>query len=1553
MTSDEQNQRPHRGARIFVRVLEVVVGIVLIALLTIHVPGVQRWIGKHLTDFVSVKTGGSFSVERLSFDLSGCLEMEGLEVLSPSDDSILIVDRLSLRTSIPGLLQKRIVLDDLKLNGFYGRLESDDLDLNIDFIIDAFTSNKPVDTTSSPASLTILSNSIELNDIDFAYSSDIVDVGVVLDSAFLTEGRVSINPNEIDLTRIYIGGCTTRVLLPEQTVDVSGDSQPRDIILPGLDLSSGFAMRLDSGIIAESEVHVHLGDELEVDKFDSRHLDVADIEIGLAAVVAQESRLSANKIALGGSLPNGSRVSASGKFNASPTEIVVDSLGARLNRSYLTLNGALSYPEWERLLQSLDASEGSMRIEGRIDRSDLVDLDLIDIPDELSDIERVDLGAQFRLNKSVLDLKEFVVGTAKSSLKGTGSLRSERQNWSEISWDNIVVNADLEEDIIALIQSADSTYSLPDPIKIVLNTTGRQEDFTVLGELVSPIGLIALDGSGGVADENFLFDVNVETYDFLIGEAVGSTEIDSLSLQTEIAGVVGADTIALKFEGVIDEVTLRGQQVSNANVQGHMDVDSLVVGLEVLDTLYRVDAVLSGFLGTSPSYDLTMHLDQFRYGLFVSESSDANISGDVALTYREPDSGSMDLVLSLDSIELSNDQYSYQLDSLRSSVWVSADSSDGIFVSDVGSGFVKSNFDIRLIESRTDRILDRNMLLLSQDSNSVDSQRQLNSEFEIKDASILKLLGVENEEFSGVDMSVNWEEAEGFFDMQIASGRFSGGGIELDTLSLVMKSTRQESDLELMVDGIKYDSFAIGKLDWLVEGNVEELVTRVVVANDSIVAFGANGALDYIDRGFSMLFDSLVLLDQVYENATNGTMYVAADSLSFDSLYLLSEGPSIRLNGNRDLIQAEISRFALTSLNYFIDRDTNLIERGTLTMEIDYDPGAQNISADVLVDSLIIGTSSPLSMEISGANEGTAVPFVIEIRGDSNRITGNGVYEWEEKSIESEVLISLNQLSAVEVFLSDVFERIDGSVNGTASVSGTTDKIEFDGALDLNDVLMELRMPQTTLFIENEAVVFDEKGINLTDFKVTDGTGNPLSINGELRTEDYREFQYFLDVTTDRFTLLDNKSDKTRSLQGLFVVASDIELRGDSRDATVNATVVVDPSTDFTLVMPEQEVELMTSDGIVEFVDPNAIPDSLSSPEEMSFIDSLMSDLPDLDITASVKLQEDAKFTIVLDPVSGDLIQARGNADLKMRYDRTGNAQLNGAYEIKDGYYELSFYDIVRKRFELVDGSRVDWSGIAEEGTMNITARQTIKTSSIGLVGHEVGEDQRSIYRRSLPYEVSIFIRGQLDAPEISFGLDLPNADKASFPVLASKLSRLSQPEFESELNKQVFGLLVLGGFIPQTSGSDFDEMAVATTAIANSVNGLLTAQLNRLTNKIEGVDINIGLQSYTDYQTGAGNATRTAMDFRVSKRLMEDRLTIEVGGEVDLYNDQSGVNTGDGFRGDVAVIYDLTESGNKKLKAFNNETYDIIYHEVRNTGIALIFIREFDKGERRKKDKE
>ncbi len=368
-------------------------------------------------------------------------------------------------------------------------------------------------------------------------------------------------------------------------------------------------------------------------------------------------------------------------------------------------------------------------------------------------------------------------------------------------------------------------------------------------------------------------------------------------------------------------------------------------------------------------------------------------------------------------------------------------------------------------------------------------------------------------------------------------------------------------------------------------------------------------------------------------------------------------------------------------------------------------------------------------------------------------------------------------------------------------------------------------------------------------------------------------------------------------------------------------------------------------------MDPDKATDSMSISQTQNFYDSLIATLPDFALTSEITLEDQAVFRVIVDARSGDFIEVSGAADLELSFDRTGNIQLEGSYSITKGFYQLSFYDMVKKKFNIATGSSVIWTGDPNNGELDIKAFQNISTSSIGLIGHEIGENEKAIYRKSLPYEVAIIIAGTIENPEISFALDLPEEEKVNYPALASKLDRFKQPEFESELNKQVFGLLVLGGFIPEASGSDFDQSLIAATALSNSVNSILASQFNRFASQIiKGVDIDIGLQSYSDYSTGSGQ-TRTALDFRVTKRMMDDRLSIEVGGGMDINSDQSGANTGgDNFRGDITVIYDLTESGTKQLKVFNNETYDIIYHEIRNTGISIVFIKEFDKDHKRSK---
>ncbi|MBK7652372.1 MAG: translocation/assembly module TamB domain-containing protein [Flammeovirgaceae bacterium] len=87
---------------------------------------------------------------------------------------------------------------------------------------------------------------------------------------------------------------------------------------------------------------------------------------------------------------------------------------------------------------------------------------------------------------------------------------------------------------------------------------------------------------------------------------------------------------------------------------------------------------------------------------------------------------------------------------------------------------------------------------------------------------------------------------------------------------------------------------------------------------------------------------------------------------------------------------------------------------------------------------------------------------------------------------------------------------------------------------------------------------------------------------------------------------------------------------------------------------------------------------------------------------------------------------------------------------------------------------------------------------------------------------------------------------------------------------------------------------------------------------------VDVGEYNHTAIIPPSGK-TQTAMDFRVSKSIMDDRLSFEVGGDFNLNQDQSGSNTGKNYRGDFAIIYDLTGKGDKQLKLFNNQTFDII----------------------------
>ncbi|MEE3148215.1 MAG: translocation/assembly module TamB domain-containing protein, partial [Bacteroidota bacterium] len=334
-------------------------------------------------------------------------------------------------------------------------------------------------------------------------------------------------------------------------------------------------------------------------------------------------------------------------------------------------------------------------------------------------------------------------------------------------------------------------------------------------------------------------------------------------------------------------------------------------------------------------------------------------------------------------------------------------------------------------------------------------------------------------------------------------------------------------------------------------------------------------------------------------------------------------------------------------------------------------------------------------------------------------------------------------------------------------------------------------------------------------------------------------------------------------------------------------------------------------------------------------------------IDANFGIEKGAVFNLVIDEQTGDNFQVSGNGDFEFDMYPNGRMTLSGRYDVTDGHYEMSLYNLVNRRFELAPDSRITWSGDPFDADLDIKAYYSVETSASGLMASQTSGADISTqmqYRQEVPFQVYININGELMQPIISFNLDIPEGSRGAVGgQVYSRVQQLNQQE--NELNKQVFSLLVLNRFFPTSSS---DGSSGGTAAIArDNLNDAISDQLNMFSDKLlgdTGFNLNFGLDSYTDYQ-GSAPTDRTTLDIAAQKSLFNDRVVVSVGSAVDL---QGSGNTDSGNApvvGNVSIEYLLTEDGRYRLRGYRSSQFEnIIDGQIIVNGISLQFTREFNK---------
>lgn len=545
--------------------------------------------------------------------------------------------------------------------------------------------------------------------------------------------------------------------------------------------------------------------------------------------------------------------------------------------------------------------------------------------------------------------------------------------------------------------------------------------------------------------------------------------------------------------------------------------------------------------------------------------------------------------------------------------------------------------------------------------------------------------------------------------------------------------------------------------------------------------------------------------------------------------------------------------------------------------------------------------------------------------------------------LDLDVAIESIDLKLIEILSEGEISNATGKLSGQLKAFGSTDDLDYKGFLKLDQAGFKVSAINAQFAFPDERVDINRDYLEFKDFTMKDALGSNFLVNGRILTEDYSDIGFDLALKTKGFQLLNSTRADNDLFFGRANIDLDMKVTGPLSLPKIDVIFAMNRGSEITFIVPEDQLDMQEWDGVVLMV-------NRKDPYDMFYqreLELYTQGAQGFDVRANIKIDPNFVFNLIVDERTGDNLKLQGEADLNMLMDPNGNISLSGKYEVKQGHYELNLFGLVNRRFLLGEGSSVTWTGDPLDANLDLTAIYNVRTSAAELMQAQLsGSDAstRGQFRQVLPFMVYLNIKGELMSPEISFELDMPENERGVFGGnVYAAVTQLN--EKEDELTKQVFALLVLNQFFP-SMGNDGSTGGSVNLA-RSSVSQVLSTQLNALSDRLfgeSGFSLDFDLDSFTDYQNG-GPQDRTQLNVAAKQTLLDDRLEISIGGQVDVEGgDRGQVNQGDALFGDVSIEYLLDQRAQWRAKAFRRNQFEsVIDGQLIVTGIALIFNKEFN----------
>ncbi|MDE6217932.1 MAG: translocation/assembly module TamB, partial [Muribaculaceae bacterium] len=306
----------------------------------------------------------------------------------------------------------------------------------------------------------------------------------------------------------------------------------------------------------------------------------------------------------------------------------------------------------------------------------------------------------------------------------------------------------------------------------------------------------------------------------------------------------------------------------------------------------------------------------------------------------------------------------------------------------------------------------------------------------------------------------------------------------------------------------------------------------------------------------------------------------------------------------------------------------------------------------------------------------------------------------------------------LQPFMSAFADEFSGRASGKALLYGTFKDIDLKGDLFADSINIKLGFTNVA-YHGSDSVRITPGRIEIPRFRIYDRNGNSANLAGVLTHRYFHEPSFDFKITEVNKLLCYDTNEKINSdWWGTIYGSGTAAVVGRPGFVNVSANMTTNKNSTFTFVLNDREDA--DEYRFLTFTDKSREEQlkliEQSEPDYMKLIrkNNLQQQGPPtvFSMDLRVDVTPSAALTLVMDPVGGDRIRARGSGNLNMGYSSDSDElSMFGRYTLDQGTYNFTLQDLILKDFTIRPGSSISFNGDPFDATLNISAAYRVNTN--------------------------------------------------------------------------------------------------------------------------------------------------------------------------------------------------------------------------------------------------